>query len=60
MGRAGRKSPKTVRNTSQDTTSQDAAKTTPPPPPPQDDEWYEDGDFATPKQDRYGNDDEPL
>lgn len=35
----------------------------PPPPPPasaQDDEHYEDGDIATPKLDRYGNDDEPL
>jgi hypothetical protein len=25
-----------------------------------DDDDYEDGDFATPKHDRYGNDDEPL
>lgn len=24
------------------------------------DEDYEDGDIATPKRDRYGNDDEPL
>jgi hypothetical protein len=24
------------------------------------DDDYEDGDFATPKHDRYGNDDEPL
>jgi hypothetical protein len=24
------------------------------------DEDYEDGDIATPKKDRYGNDDEPL
>jgi hypothetical protein len=31
----------------------------PPPPPVQDDD-YEDGDIATPKRDRYGNDDEPL
>jgi len=30
-----------------------------PPPPPSDDE-YEDGDIATPKRDRTGNDDEPL
>ncbi|MGF6310595.1 hypothetical protein ABIB82_004652 [Bradyrhizobium sp. i1.8.4] len=34
-------------------------KAPPPPAPPQDDE-YEDGDIATPKLDRYGNDDEPL
>jgi hypothetical protein len=31
----------------------------PPPAKPSDDD-FEDGDFATPKQDRYGNDDEPL
>jgi hypothetical protein len=30
------------------------------PPPPGADDEYEDGDFATPKRDRYGNDDEPL
>ena len=29
-----------------------------PPLPPDDD--YEDGDIATPKRDRYGEDDEPL
>jgi len=28
--------------------------------PVEDDEYYEDGDIATPKRDRYGNDDEPL
>ena len=32
----------------------------PPPPLPAEDEDYEDGDMATPKKDRYGNDDEPL
>jgi hypothetical protein len=31
-----------------------------PPPSQDDDENYEDGDIATPKLDRYGNDDEPL
>ena len=31
-----------------------------PPPPRTDDDDYEDGDIATPKRDRYGNDDEPL
>ena len=30
------------------------------PPLPTDDDDIEDGDFATPKKDRYGNDDEPL
>ena len=29
-------------------------------PPPPADEDYEDGDIATPKRDRTGNDDEPL
>ena len=37
----------------------DAAKAKTPPPPPLDDD-YEDGDIATPKRDRTGNDDEPL
>ena len=32
----------------------------PPPPATTDDDDNEDGDFATPKKDRYGNDDEPL
>jgi hypothetical protein len=31
-----------------------------PPPPKVDDDDYEDGDMATPKRDRTGNDDEPL
>jgi hypothetical protein len=31
-----------------------------PPPKPIEDEDIEDGDIATPKRDRYGNDDEPL
>jgi hypothetical protein len=30
------------------------------PPPRTDDDDFEDGDFATPKRDRDGNDDEPL
>jgi len=30
------------------------------PPPPHTDDDYEDGDIATPKQDRDGTDDEPL
>ncbi|MBA2402515.1 MAG: hypothetical protein H0V72_28250 [Bradyrhizobium sp.] len=28
--------------------------------PPVEDDDFEDGDFATPKRDRHGNDDEPL
>ena len=32
----------------------------PPLPSPTGDDDNEDGDFATPKRDRYGNDDEPL
>jgi hypothetical protein len=31
-----------------------------PPSPPSDDDDFEDGDIATPKRDRTGNDDEPL
>ena len=32
----------------------------PPPSPADTDDDYEDGDFATPKRDRCGTDDEPL
>ncbi|MCG2631997.1 hypothetical protein L6654_35860 [Bradyrhizobium sp. WYCCWR 13023] len=39
-------------------TAADKAKK--PPPPRDTDDDYEDGDIATPKRDRYGNDDEPL
>ena len=31
-----------------------------PPPRPVEDDDYEDGDIATPKRDRHGDDDEPL
>jgi hypothetical protein len=31
-----------------------------PPPAPREDDDYEDGDIATPKRDRHGDDDEPL
>jgi hypothetical protein len=31
-----------------------------PPPAPLDDDDIEDGDIATPKRDRYGEDDQPL
>ena len=35
-------------------------KKKPPRPPRAEEDDYEDGDIATPKRDRYGNDDEPL
>lgn len=35
-------------------------KSKPPVRKPVDDDDYEDGDFATPKHDHTGNDDEPL
>ena len=35
-------------------------KKAPPPPKRADDDDDADGDMATPKRDRYGNDDEPL
>lgn len=38
---------------------QDKTKPKKPPRPPVEDD-DEDGDIATPKHDRYGNDDEPL
>jgi hypothetical protein len=31
-----------------------------PPPSPVEDDDYEDGDIATPKRDRHGDDDQPL
>jgi hypothetical protein len=34
--------------------------TRPPASPRAEDDDYEDGDIATPKRDRHGNDDEPL
>ena len=38
----------------------DDAKPKVPPVPKGEDDDVEDGDMATPKRDRYGNDDEPL
>jgi hypothetical protein len=38
----------------------DGDKLKKPPPKPLDDDDYEDGDFATPKRDRDGDDDQPL
>ena len=36
------------------------SKKPPPAPVEEDDCDYEDGDFATPKRDRHGDDDQPL
>ncbi len=39
----------------------DKSKKPPPPPAPaDDDDLFEDGDIATPKRDRYGDDDQPI
>ncbi len=51
MGRIGKKS---------EPPKNDDDKPKKPPPPRTDDDDYEDGDFVSPKRDRYGNDDEPL
>jgi hypothetical protein len=51
MGRSGKKS---------EPPKQDNDKSKKPQPRPVEDEDYEDGDIATPKRDRDGNDDEPL
>ena len=40
--------------------TKDDGKPKKPPPAPVEDDDYEDGDFATPKRDRHGDDDEPL
>ena len=56
MAKAGKKSKGSAGS---DDKSDDKSKKPPPPAAPQDDD-YEDGDIATPKVDRYGNDDEPL
>ncbi|PDT74551.1 hypothetical protein [Bradyrhizobium sp. C9] len=57
MAKAGKKSKVSAGNNDK---SDDKSKNSPPPAAPQDDDYYEDGDIATPKVDRYGNDDEPL
>jgi hypothetical protein len=38
----------------------DDGKSKKPPPAPVEDDDFEDGDFATPKRDRHGDDDQPL
>jgi hypothetical protein len=40
--------------------TKDDGKPGKPPPRPAEDDDHEDGDFATPKRDRHGDDDEPL
>ena len=40
--------------------TKDGGKPKKPPPRPVEDDDYEDGDMATPKRDRHGDDDEPL
>ena len=54
IGKMGGIKKKTVRPNKDDSKS----KKKPPPAPADDD--YEDGDIATPKRDRSGDDDEPL
>ncbi|WP_166299684.1 hypothetical protein [Bradyrhizobium sp. 2S1] len=57
MGKAG----KTSKGADKPSKKSDEKSRAPPPPAaPPDDEYDEDGDIATPKIDRYGNDDEPL
>jgi hypothetical protein len=51
MGRAGEKTEKP---------KSDDGKSNKSPPAPIEDEDIEDGDIATPKRDRYGDDDQPL
>jgi hypothetical protein len=40
--------------------AKDDGKPKKPPLPPVEDDDYEDGDIATPKRDRHGDDDQPL
>jgi hypothetical protein len=40
--------------------NKDQGKSKKPPAPAEDDDDVEDGDFATPKRDRNGDDDQPL
>jgi hypothetical protein len=51
MGKIGKKT---------EPATKDDDKPKKPPPAPAEDDDGEDGDFATPKRDRSGNDDEPL
>jgi hypothetical protein len=51
MGRTGKKN---------EIPNKDNDKPRKPPPVPVEDDDIEDGDFATPKRDRHGDDDQPL
>jgi hypothetical protein len=51
MGGIGKKTPRP---------SKDDDKSKKPPPAPIEDDDFEDGDIATPKRDRHGDDDQPL
>ncbi len=44
----------------QELPKKESSKPTSPPPPPIEDDDFEDGDIATPKRDRHGDDDQPL
>ena len=50
----------TGKNTKPPAKTGDKLKKAPPPPPPAEEDDIEDGDFATPKRDRHGDDDQPL
>jgi hypothetical protein len=43
-----------------DLPNKEDSKSIKPPPAPIEDDDIEDGDFATPKRDRHGDDDQPL
>jgi hypothetical protein len=63
MGGIGkeRKPPKPVDDKSKEKSKEKSEEKSKKPPPPQaEDDEPEDGDIATPKRDRHGNDDEPL
>jgi hypothetical protein len=55
MGATGKKN-----ETPGKTDDRNAGKAKKAPPPAVEDDDYEDGDIATPKRDRHGDDDQPL
>ena len=55
MGGIGKKNERPKKN---DENNDDKSKKSP--PQPAEDDEIEDGDIATPKRDRYGEDDQPL
>ena len=58
MGGTGKKSEPPNKKSEPPKKADDKSKKSPPAPIEDDD--YEDGDIATPKRDRYGDDDQPL